>query len=88
MKCWGRNIEGQVTLVWCTEDLVPTHPIFQVGDGTNIMRLTPVDVVSLGGPVVSLELGGVRLSPLPKHRHGFEMFFGLMNNAASFVRFV
>ena len=51
------------------------------------MRLTPVDVVNLGGHVVLLELGGVRLSPLPKHRHGFEMFFGLMNNAVSFVRF-
>ena len=52
------------------------------------MRVTPVDVVNLGGPVVSHELGAVRLSPLPKHRHGLDMFSGLMNNAASFVRFV
>ena len=51
------------------------------------MRLTPVDVVNLGGPVVSHELGGVRLLPLPKHRHGLDMFSGLMNNAVSFVRF-
>ena len=51
------------------------------------MRLTPVDVVNLGGIVVLLELGGVRLSPLPEHRHGFEMVFGLMYNAVSFVRF-
>ncbi len=28
MKCWGSNIEGQVTLVWCTEDFFQTHPIF------------------------------------------------------------
>jgi hypothetical protein len=28
MKCWGQNVYGQVTLVWCTEDLVPNHPIF------------------------------------------------------------
>jgi hypothetical protein len=28
LKCWGLNNYGQVTLVWCTEDLVPTHPIF------------------------------------------------------------
>ena len=52
------------------------------------MRLTPVDVVNLGGPMVSLELGGVRLSPLPNHRYGFERFSGLMNNAVPFVRFV
>ena len=33
--------------------------VFQVGDGTfTDFRLTPVDVVSLGGHVVSLELGG------------------------------
>ena len=88
MKCWGRNEHGMVTVVWCSEDFVPTHPIFQVGDGTiTTPRLTPVGVVNLGDPVVSLELGGVRLSPLPEHRHGFEMVFGLMNNAVSFVRF-
>jgi hypothetical protein len=28
MKCWGLNYHGQVTLVWCTEDFVWTHPIF------------------------------------------------------------
>ena len=28
MKCWGRNDYGQVTLLWCTEDCVWTHPIF------------------------------------------------------------
>jgi hypothetical protein len=60
---------------------------FQVGDGTNIMRVTPVDVVNLGGPVVSHELGAVRLSPLLMHHVGFEWFFGLMNDAVSFVRF-
>jgi hypothetical protein len=88
MKCWGSNNQGQVTLVWCTEDFVWTHPIFQVGDGTfNSPRLTPVDVVNLGGLVVSHELGGVRLSPLLLHHVGFERFFGLMNNAVSFVRF-
>ena len=37
--------------------------------------------------MVSHELGGVRLLPLPKHRHGLDMFSGLMNNAVSFVRF-
>ena len=62
---------------------------FQVGDGTfNSPRLTPVDVVNLGGPVVSHELGGVRLSPLPMHRYGLERFSGLINDAVSFVRFV
>ena len=48
----------------------------------------PVDVVNLGGPVVSHELGGVRLSPLLMHRYGFERFSGLIDNAVSFVRFV
>jgi hypothetical protein len=28
MKCWGHNGYGQVTLVWCSEDFVRTHPIF------------------------------------------------------------
>ncbi len=63
--------------------------VFQVGDGTfTDFRLTPVDVVSLGGHVVSLELGGVRLSPLPKHRHGLDFFPVLIHNTVSFVRFV
>ena len=39
MKCWGQNDHGQVTLVWCTEDSVPTHPIFS-GRGRHI-QLTP-----------------------------------------------
>jgi hypothetical protein len=44
--------------------------------------------VNLDGPVVSHELGGVRLSPLPMHRYGLERFSGLINDAVSFVRFV
>jgi hypothetical protein len=28
MKCWGRNEHGMVTLVWCSENFVRTHPIF------------------------------------------------------------
>jgi hypothetical protein len=39
MKCWGRNIEGQVTVVWCSENFVWTHPIFS-GRGRHI-QLTP-----------------------------------------------
>ena len=28
MKCWGRNEHGMVTVVWCSENFVRTHPIF------------------------------------------------------------
>jgi hypothetical protein len=40
LKCWGLNTYGQVTLVWCTEDFVRTHPIFS-GRRRHIRQLSP-----------------------------------------------
>ncbi len=76
MRCWGRNVFGQVMLVGacllegCGVCLGEAHIFLtpclleQLGDNSTSHKLTPVDVSGLTSGVVSVALGSVRLSCL------------------------
>ena len=63
VKCWGYNNNGEVMPVFF---LYYICDFFQIGDGSNSNRNTPVAVSGLGSDVIRLALGRVSSSDLIK----------------------
>lgn len=59
VRCWGINVHGEVMPVLCCLFFGNVFEYFQIGDGTNVNRNTPVAVVGLSSGVIMLVFGDV-----------------------------